>query len=133
MNPEPSRSELLLRIAELEARLAAHETVQSHGAVAAAIAEPKQTESATCESGQELVSIYDTVRDVIFQLAVEPGDQFRFASVNAAFLRVTGLRPELVIGKTVREVIPEPSLTIVLEKYRQAIAGKTIVSWEETS
>ena len=45
--------------------------------------------------------------------------QFRFVSVNAAFLRVTGLSVEMVVGKTVNEVIPEPSLTMVLGKYRQ--------------
>jgi PAS domain S-box-containing protein len=122
MNPESSKSELLFRIAEPQARLAAHETAKPDSAIAG-----------RCESGQELVSIYDTVRDVIFQLAVEPGDQFRFVSVNAAFQKVTGLSRESIVGKTVQDVIPEPSLTMVLEKYRQAIAEKTIVAWEETS
>jgi two-component system, cell cycle sensor histidine kinase and response regulator CckA len=132
MNSEPSRSELLLRIAELEARLATRETAGFDGAIAAAT-ERKQTKAASCEEDQELVSIYDTVRDVIFRLAVEPEGQFRFVSVNAAFLKVTGLSRESVVGKTVSEVIPEPSLTMVLEKYRQAIAGKSIASWEETT
>src|SRR5262249_53542583 len=54
-------------------------------------------------------------------------------SVNAAFLRVTGLSREMVVGKTVNEVIPEPSLTMVLGKYRRAIEEKTTVLWEETS
>ena len=30
-------------------------------------------------------------------------------------------------------VIPEPSLTMILAGYRQAVEEKTIVSWEETS
>jgi len=93
----------------------------------------KQAEEALRESQKQLLSIYDTVRDVIFHLAVEGGDQFRFVSVNAAFLRMTGLSREAVVGKTVREVIPEPSLTMVLEKYRQALRQKSMVSWEETS
>jgi PAS domain S-box-containing protein len=132
MNPQPSRSELLHRIAELEARLAARQTTESD-AVAVMNSEPEQTKPAPLESNQELVSIYNTVRDVIFNVAVEPGEQFRFVSVNAAFLNVTGLSRESVVGKTVSEIIPEPSLTMVYEKYRQAIAEKTIVSWEETS
>ena len=82
---------------------------------------------------QKLVSIYNTVWDVIFHLAVEPEGRFRFVSVNAAFLKVTGLNWEAVIGKTVNEVIPEPSLTMVLKKYQQAIEEKTTVVWEETS
>jgi PAS domain S-box-containing protein len=37
------------------------------------------------------------------------------------------------VGKTVGDVIPEPSLTIVLGKYRQAVKENTIVQWIETS
>jgi PAS domain S-box-containing protein len=85
------------------------------------------------ESQQELVSIYDAVRDIIFHLTVEPEGRYRFASVNAAFLSVTGLSREMVVGKTVNEVIPEPSLTMALGKYRRAIEEKTTVFWEETS
>jgi len=93
----------------------------------------EETAEALRESEQQLVSIYNTVRDVIFHLAVEPEGRFRFVSVNAAFLRVTGLSLERVVGKTVNEVIPEPSLKMVLGKYRQAVEEKTVVLWEETS
>jgi PAS domain S-box-containing protein len=85
------------------------------------------------ENQRRLAFIYDTVRDVIFHLAVEPDGQFRFVSVNAAFQKATGLSREAVVGRTVNEVIPEPSLTMVLEKYRLAIEGKITVLWEETS
>jgi PAS domain S-box-containing protein len=95
--------------------------------------ELRETAEALRESEQQQVSIYNTVRDVIFHLAVEPGGQFRFVSVNAAFLAVTGLSREAVVGKTVDQVIPEPSLAYVLGKYRQAIQEKTTVLWEETS
>jgi PAS domain S-box-containing protein len=133
MNAEPSRSELFQRIAELELRLTAYEAGNSEGAFAREIAERKHAEEALREREQELISMYNTIRDVIFHIAVEPDGRFRFVSVNASFLRITGLSREAVVGKTVNEVIPEPSLTMVLGKYRQAIAEKTIVSWEETS
>lgn len=38
-----------------------------------------------------------------------------------------------MIGRTVQEVVPGPSLPLVLENYRQAIAGHSIIRWEETS
>jgi PAS domain S-box-containing protein len=95
--------------------------------------ELRKTAEALRQNEQQLASIYNTVGDVIFQLAVESEGQFRFISVNAAFLRVTGLSREAVVGKAVNEVIPEPSLTMVLRKYQQAIEENTIVSWEETS
>ncbi len=92
-----------------------------------------ETAEALRESEQQVVSIYNTVRDVIFHLAVEPGRQFRFVSVNEAFLRVTGLSRETVVGEPVDKVIPEPSRTMVRGKYEQAIESKTAVVWEETS
>jgi PAS domain S-box-containing protein len=95
--------------------------------------ERQHVENALRETEQRFVSIYNTVEDIIFHLAIEPEGQFRIVSVNAAFLRVTGLSQEKVVGKTVNEVVPEPSLTIVLGKYRQAIEENTIVRWEETS
>ncbi len=97
------------------------------------ITELKRTEEALRENERRLSSIYDTVGDVIFYLAVEAEGQYRFASVNSAFCRVTGLPQEAVFGKRVNEVIPEPSLSMVLRKYRQAIEEKAIVRWEETS
>jgi PAS domain S-box-containing protein len=103
------------------------------GRLAADVIERARTEEALWENQQRLTLLYDTVRDVIFHLAVEPDGQFRFVSVNAAFLRVTGLSREAVIGKTVNEVIPEASLTLVLGKYRQAIEQNITVLWEETS
>jgi PAS domain S-box-containing protein len=112
---------------------ALQQTTQKFRTIVEEIAERKRAEEALRENEQRLVSIYNTVRDVIFHLAVEPEGQFRFVSVNAAFLRVTGLSLETVVGQTVNEVIPEPSLTMVLGKYRQAVEQKTVVLWEETS
>src|SRR5215471_5174341 len=101
--------------------------------LAADFIERLRVEEARWENQQRLASIYDTVRDVIFHVTVEPEGRFRFVSVNAAFLRVTGLSWEAVVGKTVNQVIPEPSLSMVLRKYRQAIEEKTTLLWEETS
>jgi PAS domain S-box-containing protein len=93
----------------------------------------QRDEDALRETDQRFVSIYNTVEDAIFHLTIEPEGQFRFASVNSAFLRVTGLSQAMVVGKTVNEVVPEPSLAMALEKYRQAIENKSVVRWEEVS
>ncbi len=97
------------------------------------INERKQAEEALRENEQRLTSIYATVGDVIFYLAVEPDGQYRFNSVNPAFYRVTGIPMEQVVGRRVSEIIPEPSLSMVLGYYRQAIQERSIVRWEETS
>ena len=85
------------------------------------------------EREQDIRSIYNTVGNVIFKLSVEPGDQYRFRSINEQFLQVTGLREEDILGKSVHDIIPEPSLSIVLEHYKTAIQERRTVRWEEVS
>src|SRR5690349_4074379 len=76
--------------------------------------------------------IYVNVRDVVFSLGVE-GDRFRFVEINPAFSTATGLAEEQVVGKFVDEVIPEPSLSLVLSRYRSAIEEGRTVRWEEVT
>jgi PAS domain S-box-containing protein len=97
------------------------------------VLERRAAEEALKKSEKLLRSIYDTVGDVLFLIDVDPGGEFRFASVNAAFSSTTKLPNDAVEGKLVREVIPEPSLTLVLERYRRSIQDRAIVRWEETT
>ncbi|MBX3234156.1 MAG: PAS domain S-box protein [Labilithrix sp.] len=75
--------------------------------------------------------IYSLVEDAIFYLGVEEERRFRFLSVNPAFLAMTGLSERDVIGETIDEVIPEPSLSFVREKYEEAIRTGRGVTWDE--
>jgi len=93
----------------------------------------QQAEEALRRHQQQLASIYETVADVIFYVEVEQDGGYRFLSVNRAFLSTTGLDPRHVVGKRLDEILPEPSLTLVLEKYGEAIREKKVVRWEETS
>ena len=71
----------------------------------------------------EYAIVYSNMEEVVYHLAVEAGRAFRFVSVNKAFFDATGLGPDDVIGKQVHEVIPEPSCSLVLQRYREAIAA----------
>lgn len=93
----------------------------------------KQAEEALIARERELSLIYSTVSEVIFFLKAESEGRFRFLTVNQAFLRATGLRENQVVGKYVDEVIPEPSCSLVLGKYQEAIREKKTVYWEETT
>lgn len=97
------------------------------------ITDRKKAEEELRARETRLGSIYETVADVIFVLAVENRGTYRFTSVNPAFQAVTGVPPKAVVGKLVSEIVPEPSLSLVLGKYREAIEGKRTVRWEETS
>lgn len=80
---------------------------------------------------QQLELVYNTISDVVFLLDVKGEDRYRFIIVNEAFLSATGLRIEQVVGRWVPEVIPAPSVSLVFEKYRQAITTGQKVQWEE--
>jgi PAS domain S-box-containing protein/putative nucleotidyltransferase with HDIG domain len=93
----------------------------------------KQIELSLANAATQLSLVYDNVSDIIFSLAVESDDGFRFLSVNPAFYKVTGLSEGQVVGKLVQEVIPSPARELVLGKYKEAIHEKRTVRWEETS
>lgn len=81
---------------------------------------------------EQLQLIYNNSKDIIYLLSIED-DRYRFTSVNQAFLDATGLKTEQVIGRYVNEVIPEPSLAMVLGHYHDAIAQRKTMQWEETT
>ena len=90
-------------------------------------------EKALRESEEQLSRIYNNVSDVLFVLAVEPNNNFRFVSVNKRFLDVTGLPEEKIVGKPYQEVIPEPAHALVLGNYKKAVRNRQTIQWEEIS
>jgi len=93
----------------------------------------RRTEYALGESESKLNQFFENVKDVMFVIAVHPDESFSFHKVNSAFLRATGLREDQIVGKGVEQVIPEPSLSFALGRYRQAIREKRAISWEEVT
>ena len=94
------------------------------------VTESHRTALALRESERHLALIYDHVADVLFELQVEDGG-YRFISVNPAFLSVTGLAREQVVGKFVHELLPEPSRSLATGKYEEALRTRSTVRWEE--
>lgn len=84
-------------------------------------------------SEEQLNLIYNSTAGIIFLLGVEKDNRFRFISMNNAGLATIGLPAEAVFGKFVEEVIPEPSLSLVLEKYKEALTTKQSTVWQEVS
>ena len=85
------------------------------------------------ERERQLSMFFDSISDVTFALDVEPEGRYRFTFANKAFKKTTGLEPQQVVGRYVDDVIPEPSLDLVLEKYAQAVATGEQVKWQETT
>lgn len=101
--------------------------------MAISIDDRKQAEEELREREQQLSSVFDTVADTILVIDVEGNNRFRFNSVNKAFQDTTGIPQDKVVGKLINDIIPQPSLDIVLGHYNTAIKEKRSVSWEETS
>ncbi len=97
------------------------------------ITERKRTEAALQASERQLSLIYANISDVVFVMQVEPDDQFRFVSVNSAFLTSTGLSEDKVIGRLAQEVIPEPAHALVFGKYKEAVRTRKALGWDEVS
>jgi len=80
-----------------------------------------------------LTYLFEHVADVIFFLEVLDGDRYRFSAVNERFTLTTGLPVSEVVGKEVDQIIPPDSLALVKSKYREAIATRKVVQWQEVS
>jgi PAS domain S-box-containing protein len=97
------------------------------------VTERRAMEEAVRSSERLRALMYTAVSDVLYYVGVEPGPRFRFLSVNPAFLRSTGLREDQVVGRTLEEVIPEPSRALVVENYLRAIHERRTITWDEVS
>ena len=84
-------------------------------------------------SERELAAIYENTPGILFSVAVEADDEFRFLSMSRTGLEAMGLSRDQVVGVLVRDVIPEPSRDGVLTRYREAIRTGHTVRWTETT
>jgi PAS domain S-box-containing protein len=128
LHPTGQNKHLLLTTFPL---LEQHEVV-GVGVVARQAEAARQADAGRLEQ-EQLSIVFRSISDVIFVLAVEPGPQYRFLFVNQAFMEATGLPMEAVRGQLVHQVIPEPSLSLVLTHYQQAVDTHQPVAWLETT
>jgi PAS domain S-box-containing protein len=97
------------------------------------VTERREMEEAVRSSERLRALMYSAVSDVLFYIGVEPGNRFRFLSINPAFSRATGLAEAQVVGRPIEEVIPEPSRTQVVGNYLRAIQERRTITWDEVT
>jgi two-component system cell cycle sensor histidine kinase/response regulator CckA len=129
---KPTYDELLGRVAQLEQQLSSQQT-EHLSVIDEVLRKRERIDEELREKTRNLVSLYENATEIIFYLDVVGGDSYRFRTVNPAFLKATGLNQSQVVGKWVGDVIPEPSLSLVLSNYRRAIETRETVHWEEVT
>ena len=107
--------------------------LERYAGVTALAVQSSRTNASISAHEAELRCIYDNVTDVLFSVTVKANCEFLFESANLRFLEATGLSIDQVVGLPVARVIPEPSLSLVMQRYAQAIRERRTVQWEETT
>src|SRR5258707_11692322 len=70
------------------------------------------------------------ITDALFLLEPD-GDTFRYTYIDTAYMRLTGLRPEDVVGKPLTTFLAAEQVLFLTEKCEQAVAAHGSVSYEE--
>lgn len=79
---------------------------------------------------ESMAIIYESSIDAMWLVDIEDnGKTYRFKSVNKAFKDISGLHAENMIGRNIEDVLPQPSLDRVREKYEQAVKTGQIVDY----
>ncbi|GEM_PF-2522922 len=76
--------------------------------------------------------IFNSTTDLMFLISVEPKEIYRCIRVNAAYLNLTGITSEQLIGKVPSEILPEKEAQFALYKYQEAIQLAHSINYEET-
>ena len=97
------------------------------------VTERVRTQRALQDSERMLKLIYDGSSDAICLAQIEPNGQFRFISVNQAFLTISGYTREQVEGRLMEEVVPAGSHALVRSKYHEVIATRGQVVYLEAA
>ena len=79
---------------------------------------------------EQLALVYDAVADPIILMDVE-GDELRVVSVNAAFTTLMGLKPAVVVGKTLSALFSTPRGLRYAEMCRVAVREQRVMQYEE--
>jgi PAS domain S-box-containing protein len=92
------------------------------------ISENKRVEATLKESEKRFREIFDNISDGIFLLEVTEDFHFRYLSINASFLQLTGIDPKDMLGKTTEEIVPKETAKLVNAKYRRCVeAGEPYI------
>ena len=83
------------------------------------------------KSQHQLSLAFNAAIDPMWLIQVGGPNQFWFETINIAFTKVTGWKPEQVEGQPIEKIMPEASHDLVRQKYNEAIRTGKIVDYVE--
>jgi len=99
------------------------------------ITESRNSEATLREQKDLLQSIYEGVEEAIFVVDVDAAGAFRFAGLNPAHERLSGLTSHEVQGKTPEELshlIPASVIAGIRKNYEDCLRSQRAIEYEET-
>jgi PAS domain S-box-containing protein len=94
-----------------------------------------QVEAAEREAAELETAIFRNSPDTLFVVRVEDaadGPDFVYESLSPAYERLTGRRPEDMVGQRPAQCLPPKSADMALRRYRRCVAERTSIAYEET-
>ena len=82
---------------------------------------------------QQLRMLTDNMHDLLFLVRVEAPGVYRAESVNRAYLRVTGMREEEVVGHVPEDVLPAAQAAVVRARYDAAMISSVPLTYTEVA
>jgi len=83
------------------------------------------------EAYRELRLIYDQISELVVLVQTRPGDHFRFAFANRAYLEAMGLPEKEAAGLRIEEILPKAIAESMIERCREAIRKGAPARYEE--
>lgn len=105
---------------------------QAIDALHTAVTQRQEAQAKRQTSEEFLHSIYEGAANSIFVVDVLPSGEFRFAGLNPAHERLTGLRREDIEGKSPEQVLPPMAAAAVSANYVRCVQAGTTISYEES-
>ncbi len=88
-------------------------------------------ETALQNNAEFLRSIYSGLEVGIFIVDVAKDGEFRYAGLNPAHERISGIKASELRGKTPEEVLPEAAARAVRDRYQSCVEARTSITYEE--
>ena len=106
--------------------------VPSTGQLAAANAALHREIETRRQAELRYASFFNNLAEGLFVVTVLPDGNFVYDTLNPAHARATGIDPETIRGRLVRDAVPPETADAVIERYGACVAAGGPIDYEET-